>query len=144
MLKISIIKFPLQFFFLFFLFFFTFISLYAFLSNIVSVRLNKSARKKRREGQSFKELLFFSRFRDVIPKFWFFFYIVLNSMNFTAILICMLLNLLDVSPKISTQMVLYVFIFDTICMMLHSIIFWVPNGRFNNKAIKKWFGKKKK
>ena len=144
MFKKPIIEFPYQMFCLSFTFIFSFISLFAFLSSIVSVRLNKSAIKKRKKGQNFKEWLLFSRFKDVIPKFWRFFYIIVSVIDFLGILICILLNIFDASLKTSTIMVLFICCFDVILMGLHSIIFWMPNDRFSNKAIKKWFGKKKK
>ena len=62
--------------FILFLMVFTFIMIRCVCRAIIFHRLNTSARKKRLKGQSIKEWLFYSKFKDVIPQSILFIYFI--------------------------------------------------------------------
>lgn len=142
MVNIFITDFPRQLGILGVLFLFSFWYLFAFLTSIISVRLNKAAIRKRKASQGRKEWLFFSRFKDVIPEFWRVFYIIVCAVHLIGILISILIYAFNAPVKISAITVRFILYFDLIWAILHRIIFF--NSKFSNSGIRKWFGKRKK
>ena len=58
----------------------SFVDLRFFFGGLIDYQINKSARKKRRQGMTFKEWLFYLRFRNEIPK-------VLLILYFTVLIV---------------------------------------------------------
>lgn len=63
-----------------------------FLWGLKLYRLNNSAYKKIKKGETFKEWFLYSRYRDVIPKPLLVFYFFLLALHATAFLICIILH----------------------------------------------------
>ena len=63
-----------------------------FLWGLKLYRLNNSAYKKIKKGETFKEWFLYSRYRDVIPKPLLAFYFFLLVLHATAFLICIIFH----------------------------------------------------
>ncbi len=58
-----------------------------YIGDIICYRLNTSARKKRRKNPSFKEWFLYTRYRDVVPKFFLIWYFVRIGVYIAATLV---------------------------------------------------------
>ncbi len=74
---------------------FMFVILRWYYVNIISFQLNKSARKKRKVNQSFKEWFLYTRYRKEIPRFLIYLYFIIiavHSLTFCIVLVAFLLK----------------------------------------------------
>ena len=106
-------------------------------------RLNNSAYKKIKKGETFKEWFLYSRYRDVIPKPLLAFYFFLLVLHATAFLICIIFHFCE------DTWVLYVVravsIFDGVWIVLVGILFWSKEpGVAYDRWIKKRYKKSEK
>ena len=117
-----------------------------------SFALNRSAEKKRSKGQNFLEWLFYTRFRDVIPKKYLVWYYSLFVSFFVATISTIILHFLKVEDFIiRTPLGIYLWLYTG--MVILQRILWhsfkdkhyhpekthIRKGR--NKKRKRWYHK---
>ena len=100
-----------------------FVCIRAFLAGIINYNLSNKAYKKRINGVTIKQRLFYDKFRNEIPKIFFYLYIFILVFHFFAI-ICYIFFILN-----DVQIVLC---FDLIWLFIITIMFYSPLKRGNN------------
>lgn len=113
-------------------------------TNIIYFQLNKSARKKRKQGQTFKEWLFYSRYRKEIPRvliYLYFVFIIVNLIIFIVALIFYFFQNIDYIYCIFVAIVC----FDYGLTLILDIAFYGrrKNGQTYIK-VERWIKKKKR
>ena len=122
------------------------------LSMIIDARIrSRSARKKIKKGQSFKEWFFYTRFRDVLPKFP----LYVNIGMVFYFVIALLVFLVLMALKVKYESALYICIIHLIPYFVLGFISWIqdlirinPKYKESIKQVEFWYGsgnsKKKK
>ena len=121
----------------------TFMHLHSFIVGIADYKLNKSAFKKRKQGQTFVEWLLFSRFRQEIPKGWIVFFISLCSTYLFVALTCVFLYICneDVSFWLGKKITLGVIMVFLLYLSIDFVLFYSREPeKFTNYD--KWFKKR--
>ena len=117
----------------------SFAYLRGFLFGIKRYRLNISAYNKRRKGESFTEWLLYTRYRDVIPQFFYIFYYFVIGLHITAILFCLFLHICCIE-SIGRHIAIGIFLIDTIWLVTLALLFWSDGEGY---AYKRWIKKSK-
>lgn len=114
-----------------------------FLWGLKLYRLNNSAYKKIKKGETFKEWFLYSRYRDVIPKPLLVFYFFFLALHAAAFLICIILHFCVGAwvLYIVRAVVRAVVIFDGAWIVLVGILFWSKEPGF---AYDRWIKKRYK
>ena len=115
-----------------------------FLYGIKRYQLNNSAYKKRKKGETFKEWLLYSRYKEEIPK-------ILRILYFTVLLIhplcqivCLLIRNVKLQFNLGAIIATNVVIFDCVWMTIISLLFWSPRrGDVYDRWITKRRGQKR-
>lgn len=110
-----------------------------FLWGLKLYRLNNSAYKKIKKGETFKEWFLYSRYRDVIPKPLLVFYFFFLALHAAAFLICIILHFCVGTWVL--YIVRAVVIFDGAWIVLVGILFWSKEPGF---AYDRWIKKRYK
>lgn len=110
-----------------------------FLWGLKLYRLNNSAYKKIKKGETFKEWFLYSRYRDVIPKPLLVFYFFFLALHAAAFLICIILHFCVGAWVL--YIVRAVVIFDGAWIVLVGILFWSKEPGF---AYDRWIKKRYK
>ena len=96
------------------------------ISGLISYRLNRSARKKRKKGESFLDKVFFKRYRDVVPHGLILWYVSLMVVPFIVVLITLFIRL---------------FCEESICLIILLVVDlseYISVGIFELLASKRW------
>lgn len=122
---------------IFFIFCIAFICIRGFLTGVKSYQLNKSALKKRRKSESFKERMLYSKFKEEIPKALLLLYFSILIVHPVAIVVCILLRFIDtdISFNIGGIIAKTIFYFDIAWMLIIMLLFWTPGTGF---AYERW------
>ena len=112
----------------------------SFLGGAVLYSLNNSAYKKRKKGQSFKEWLFYCRFKEEIPKPLLILYNFTLFVHLIGLIACLLLFFFDFPSSIGRVIVTVVFYFDCIRFVVIRLLFWRKEPGF---AYDRWITKKR-
>ena len=127
-----------------FLFLLSFIWIRGLFWNILVFQLNNSARKKRRKGQTFKEWLLYSRYREEIPPFLIHLYFTFIIVNVILYIVALLLYFLNNAHLLYITFVIMICI-DIGLTLILDICFY---GRHKNGQtyykVERWITKKKK
>ena len=116
----------------------SFVDLRFFFGGLIDYQINKSARKKRRQGMTFKEWLFYLRFRNEIPK-------VLLILYFTVLIVHLLILVFGSFIPTWRYFLSKIFYIDSLLALLLGILFWQKKPGFNyGRWIEKRRGNKKK
>ena len=101
---------------------------------------NKSAYKKHKKGESFKEWLFYSRYPQMIPKILLMPYYVVLILHPIVILLCVCLEIMEMA-NISECICRFVVIHDYAWACLIAFIFtftdasrWLPKPKYHGKG----------
>lgn len=100
--------------------------------------LNKSARRKIRKVETFKEWLLYTRFRGIIPKIWLVLYFISEIIHLCGILSCFVLDQLQV-PLIGEKILINLVRLDGISWLVIQILFWSSKPGW---AFHRWIEKK--
>ncbi len=122
------------------LFILSFLQFRGFLYGIIHYQMNKSAYKKRKKHKSFKDWLFFTKFRDVIPKGCIRFYIFLIFLHIGAAAICIFCSLLKCSQSLGPMLAKYIMYFDYSWIIILALLFWT---RGQKTPYDRWITKKR-
>ncbi len=100
---------------------------------VIDYCLNKSNRKKRRNGQNFMEWFFYKHFKDVVPKIMLVWYYANFVLYFILIIITAILNFLQLSYYAGSSMILVYMILACIPLAIVEIMFFDPKypGKMN-------------
>lgn len=116
-----------------------------FVSGFVDYQLNKNALKKRSEGQSFGDWLWYRRFKEEIPTFWLFAY-YFDFVVFAAAVVCMIVFhiYMPTPDKIIERRILYcIWMYCCWRIVLPCILFGsYKTGRFRLRY-SRWIRKKR-
>lgn len=123
------------------LFFFLSVFLHrTFISGEIDYQLNKGAVKKRKKGQTFKEWLLYSRYKDVITKTSLFVYYFALLIYPSGVLACVLLYTFDVSHVGEFVVVYPILLLECGWEVIIWVLFWQKDP---TPAYSRWITKKK-
>ncbi len=116
----------------------------SFLSGIKSYQLNNSALKKRKKGETFREWLFYSRYKEEIPKIFRMLYYCILIIHPFCLIACVLLYLLTSSLNKSYMLARNVMVWDFVWILVIKLLFAHVKREFPyERWIKKNRGQKK-
>ncbi len=111
------------------------------LAGIIAYQLNNSALKKRKKGMTFKERLFYSRYREEIPKLFLYLYFLIVIGHPAVLFVCLLLSLLGPCTEVGEIFAKGVAGFDFGWLLLYVLAFWP--GRGSGPKYSRWIKKKR-
>lgn len=111
-----------------------------FLWGEIDYQLNKSAVNKRAKGQTFKEWLMFSRYRDAIPKILLSVYFLILGMHPLAFIFCVISHFIKPLDGFGPIIAKGIFWFDGVLLLIIQLLFWQAKPGFKYE---RWIKKKK-
>ena len=99
-----------------------------FLYGIKRFQLNNSAFKKRKKGESFKEWLFYSRYKEEIPKILLAIYYTVLVIHPFVWIVDVFVNFIDFSFNIGHIITVALTIIDGVLIIVIHSLFLGPNG----------------
>lgn len=111
-----------------------------FLYGIKRYQLNNSAYKKRKKGESFKEWLFYSRYKEEIPKILRVLYFSVLIIHPTCLIACLSVYIMKLSLNIGGIIAINTVCFDALWMLVIVLLFWSPGRDY---AYERWITKKR-
>ncbi|MBR2342747.1 MAG: hypothetical protein IKA64_00665 [Clostridia bacterium] len=125
-----------------------FFYLRGFIWGIKLYQLNNSAYKKRKKGETFKEWLSYSRYREEIPKAIRMLYYFILIFHPVAIITCAFIHFSELSQDFSQSLgyiiaVLVVFVDSAWMLIIHLLFTRIKPGYAYSRWIKKTRGQKK-
>ena len=109
-----------------------------FLYGLKRYQLNLSAYKKRKKGETFKEWLLYSRFKEEIPKILLVLYYIVVTIHPVCLIACVFSYIL--SLNIGRALLIFIMGFDSAWMLVLMLLFWTPSG---DDAYERWITKKR-
>lgn len=111
-----------------------------FLYGIKRYQLNNSAYKKRKKGETFKEWLFYNRYKEEIPK-------ILRALYYTVLIIhpvcliaCVFAYVITSSLSPGGALAIFIAGFDVVWMLVIALLFWSPGRDY---AYERWITRKR-
>ena len=101
--------------------------------------LNKSAYKKRKEGETFREWFLYLRYREEFPKALLVLYFSFLSLYTITFFVCILLYILGIS-EIGSAIIKIISYFDVTWILLFGVMFWQKKPGF---AYERWIKKRR-
>lgn len=123
---------------IFLLFVITFAYIRGFIFGLKHYQLNKSAYKKRKKGETFKEWFFYSRYKNEIPIWVLILYFTMILIHIIAIILCIVMNIIKEPIQTARDITIFIFGFDTVYMLIIGLMFWSPGPGF---AYERWIKK---
>ena len=114
-----------------------------FLNAVICYQMNKNAIKKRKKGQSIKERLLYSRFREELPRLAVIWYFLLTPIHLLILAAHIILILVGVPNEVWRKMILVTFFFDGGWIVVLYFMFCRSYGFKFDPWIKKKRGMKK-
>ncbi len=110
-----------------------FVCLRAFLAGIINYNLSDKAYKKRINGTTIKQRLFYDKFRNEIPKIFFCLYIIILLFHLIAI-ICYIFFILNNVQIVYCEILVkkIVLYFDLTWLFITTFMFYSPIKKVNN------------
>ena len=125
---------------IFLAFFLTFVYIRCFFNGIKRYQLNNSAYKKRKKGETFKEWLLYSRYREEIPKILLVAYFSMILINILGLIICVIIYIVKAPQKIGDITARVVCYSDVTLVTITTLLFWSPSG---DDAYERWITKRR-
>ena len=119
-------------------FWISFIFLRSFLYGIKRYRLNNSAYKKRKKGESIKEWFFYNKYKDILPKFFLCFYYSFVLVHLLAISVCILFRMINLSCNAGGIVAIVIACYDALWILVIALLFWSPGRTY---AYERWINK---
>lgn len=116
-------------------YFLSFIFIRGFLYGAIRYQVNNSAYKKRKEGKTFKEWLFYTRDTKELPKILHILYCVILFIHPIALIICTIFYFVKLSTNIGEAVTFLIAGFDVFLMLTIALLFWSPGPGF---AYERW------
>lgn len=118
----------------------SFFGIRGFIYGVKRYQLNNSAFKKRKKGETFKEWLFYSRYKEEIPKALLILYFCVLLVHLVCLVLCVFINIIKKLSTIDEMLVILVLAFDCLWMLILSLLFWSPGPDFKYE---RWITKKR-
>ena len=118
----------------------SFCGLRCFLYEIKRYQLNNSAYKKRKKGENFKEWLFYSRYKEEIPKILRVFYYTVLTIHPVCLIACLFAYIITLPFNLGEALTIFIVGFDALWMLVITLLFWTP-GR--DEPYERWITKKR-
>ena len=118
----------------------SFIYIRGFLYGIKRYQLNNSAYKKRKNGETFKEWLFYSRYKEEIPKILCVLYYTVLIIHPVCLMACLFTYIITLPLNIGGLLAIFIAGFDAIWMLVIALLFWSPGRDY---AYGRWITKKR-
>ncbi len=106
----------------------SFFYLRCFFYGIKLYQLNKSAYKKRKKGETFKEWFLYSRYTEEIPKILRIFYFSVILIHAISLLTCIFFDTIGLTLSVGDLVARIIFFFDGIWILIIGLLFWSPKG----------------
>ena len=117
-----------------------FLDVRGFLYGIKRYQLNNSAYKKRKKGENFKEWLFYSRYKEEIPKILRVLYYTVLIIHPTCLIVCLFVHILTLPLNLGEALAFFIAGFDVVWMLVIGLLFWSPGPGY---AYERWITKKR-
>ena len=117
----------------------TFVYIRTFLYGIKRYRLNNSAHKKLKKGETFKEWFFYSRYKKVIPVFWRIIYFALLLVHLTILVLCIFFNIINQLCAVCEVLVKGLIFYDLSHILIIGTLFYSSKSII---AYERWISKK--
>ena len=125
----------------FLMLFLVFWYLRGFFHGLKRYQLNKSAYKKRKEGETIKEWLLFSRYKEEIPAILRIFYHSVLLVHLASMAACTVIWIAKLPPAIGSAIPKAIMWFDTFWIAVIMLFFWSP--RRSAFVYERWITKKR-
>ena len=122
------------------MFFLSFCSLRVFLYGIKRYQLNNSAYKKRKKGENFREWLFYTRYKEEIPKILRVLYYAVLIIHPVCVITCLLTHITILPINVGEALAIFIAGFDVIWMLVLALLFWSPGP---DVAYERWITKRR-
>lgn len=110
----------------------------AFMNGLVIFYYSKNHRKRIIKEENIKDKFFYTKYRDRIPKTFYYLYYFILIFHLISLLLCIIFNQVESLNKYGVKVVGIVAIFDIIWMAVLSILFW---GRNSGYKYDRWLKK---
>lgn len=117
-----------------------FVFIRGFLYGVKRYQLNNSAYKKRKENETFKEWLLYSRYKQEIPKVLRILYFVVLIIHPVSLIACLLMYLIDLSLTVGWLIAVIIVVFDSLWVSAIALLFWSPGRSY---ALNRWIKKRR-
>ena len=111
-----------------------------FLYGIKRHQLNNSAYKKRKKGETFKEWLLYSRYKEEIPKTLRVLYYSVLIIHPTCLVACLFTYVIKSPLETGYILTTTLMGFDALWMLVIALLFWSPGSDY---AYERWITKKR-
>lgn len=118
----------------------SFIYIRGFLYGIKRYQLNNSAYKKRKKGETFKEWLFYSRYKEEIPKILRVLYYSVLIIHPACLITCLFAYIITLPLNIGRILATAIAGLDAAWMLVIALLFWSPGRDY---AYERWITKKR-
>lgn len=112
--------------------------------SIIDYQLNNSARKKRRKGQTFKEWLLYSRYKEEIPPFLIYLYFTFIIVNVILYIVALLLYFLNNAHLLYITFVIMACVDYGLTFILEICFYGRRKNGQTYYKVERWITKKKK
>lgn len=119
----------------------SFIHIRGFLYGVKRYQLNNSALKKRKKGETFKEWLLYSRYKNEIPRILLALYYSILLIHIVGFIVCPFLYILKLSSEIGEAISKIIACFDAVSILLICFLFWSPKRA--DFVYERWIPKKR-
>ena len=111
-----------------------------FLYGIKRYQLNNSAYKKRKKEENFKEWLFYSRYKEEIPKTLRALYYSVLIIHPACLIACLVAYIVRLPLNIGGTLAIAIAGLDVVWMLVIALLFWSPGRDY---AYERWITKKR-
>lgn len=111
-----------------------------FLYGIKRYQLNISAYKKRKKGETFKEWLFYSKYKEEIPKILRVLYYTVLIIHPVCLIACVFAYIITSSLNLGEALAIFIAGFDVVWMLVTALLFWSPRREI---PYERWITKKR-
>ena len=121
-----------------------FLHIRMFLLGLKTYQLNNSAYRKRKKGETFKEWLFYSRYKEEIPKILRVYYYTLLIIHPVCLIGCLCAYIISFIISLpfdfGREVTLFLIVFDFVTIIVIQVLFWAPR---RDIAYERWITKKR-
>ena len=102
--------------------------------------MRRNAYKKRKKGETFKEWLFYSRYKEEIPKILRVLYYTVLIIHPVCLIACVFAYIITLSLNLGEVLAIFIAGFDVVWMLVIALLFWSPGRDY---AYERWITKKR-
>lgn len=111
------------------------------IGGIIDYQLNKNALKKRKRGQTAKEWLLYSRFREEIPRPYLLLYALVLTLHPLGLLLCAVVKAVKLPTEICVFVNHFLSGFDTVWILLYALMF--RRGKDKRVRYERWIKRRR-